>query len=126
MKKLFIFIIIFFSNNAFSSWYEVKEWKSNVGIVYLDNDKIKVRNENIYIQVLTDKFETGVLNSFIDYWKINCKNLEVTFIKSYYYKGPMGKDYGLTVKRDETYASGVGPEPFTTFLKYECNMAKSK
>ena len=72
---------MFFSNNAFSDWYEVKEWKSNIGIVYLDNEKIKVRNENIYIQVLTDKFETGVLNSFIDYWKINCENLEVTFIK---------------------------------------------
>ena len=93
MKRIILFMLIFFSTNSFAE-YNWKKLGSNVNgnVYYIDTLSIKKNGSKVFYFLMNDyprpnKF--GDLSSRI-YIEVNCLNLDYRFLKDFYYQEPMG------------------------------------
>ena len=142
MKRLFLtlFFIVFFSSKSLSEWVLLGNIISDLpknkgenlvlGKDYIDLKTIKLNNEMVYYKTLIDfkvlkSIGFGNYYSTVGYYKGDCKNKHMMWLKIEFYKSPMAKDLLKKIDAKKVWEKLIPNSNNKRFFDFACAYIKN-
>ena len=129
MKKIIYFFGIFLlclsTTPASAEWKKVDTYDE--GTIYLDSDRIREKNGEVYFWFLTDfdKPKGGFLSATF-YAKADCEIMRWKQLGVYFYRAPMGEEFGSKSEEPSEWRNAQPNSMVEVLLHRACFMNELK